>query len=263
MTAEMSENNDQIEEKPFAAPCARLDWRAPPAWVACGWRDFRASLRVSLIYGALIFALSLAVVGLAWKMGSYVLVLAMLSGFVFVAPVLATGLYSVSRQASRGEKPSFRRSINRMRLVLGNALVFTLVLLVIFLIWARAASMVHIFYPAQDQGWLGLLPFLVIGSAVGSIFALIVFSAAAFSLPMIVDRDVDMVTACVTSINAVLRNKPAMGVWCGLIAGMTALAFLTFGVGLMVVIPVLGYATYHGYQQTIDASDWPENPTAP
>lgn len=259
----MTESNDFTEQKPFAAPCAQLELRTPLEWVAAGWRDFRASLRVSLIYGALVWGLSLAVVGLAWVLGRYVLVLAMLSGFVFVAPVLATGLYSVSRQLDRGEKPSFRRSTDRMRLALGNALVFTLVLLVIFLVWARAASMVHIFFPAQEQGWVGLLPFLLIGSAVGSIFALIVFSASAFSLPMIVDREVDMVTACITSINAVLRNKPAMAVWSGLIAGLTAMAFLTLGTGLVVVIPILGYATYHGYRQTIDASGWPESSTTP
>jgi uncharacterized membrane protein len=147
-----------------------------------------------------------------------------------------------------------------MRQALGNAMVFALVLLVIFLVWARAGSMVHIFFPAKpDHGLMGLLPFLAIGSAVGSIFALVAFAASAFSLPMIVDRQVDMITACVTSVNAVLRNKPAMSVWIVAIVLLTGFGFITLGIGLVVAIPVLGYATYHGYLDTIDASDWPDS----
>ncbi|HMB40052.1 MAG TPA: hypothetical protein VKO85_13325, partial [Wenzhouxiangellaceae bacterium] len=73
------------------------------------------------------------------------------------------------------------------------------------------------------------------------------------------DRDADMVTACITSVNAVLRNKPAMIVWIALIVLLTGLGFATAGVGLIVVIPLLGYATWHGYVETIDASAWPDS----
>ena len=74
---------------------------------------------------------------------------------------------------------------------------------------------------------------------------------------MIVDRDVDMVTAIVSSINAVLRNKPAMLIWISIIVAMTALGFASLGLGLLVVIPVLGYASHHAYIDVIDASAWP------
>ncbi|MEM9303677.1 MAG: DUF2189 domain-containing protein [Pseudomonadota bacterium] len=251
-----------VDERPFVASCRTLEASAPLGWVKAGWSDYRQSVRVSLVYGAAIALISIAVTALAWFVGRYVLVLAMLSGFIFIAPLLATGLYSVARQVGRGERPSVARSFGRMRHALGNAMIYALVLMVIFLVWARAASMVHIFFPAnEDAGIWGLLRFLSIGSAVGSIFALVTFSSAAFSLPMIVDRDVDMITACVTSVNAVLRNKPAMAVWISLIVGLTAIGFLTAGVGLAVVIPVLGYATYHGYEATIEADEWSVNPT--
>lgn len=257
----MSPEPSVADVRPFAAPCRRLAASAPLAWVAAGWRDFRASLAVSLSYGLIIFAISLAVTLLAWKLGSYVLVISMLSGFVFVAPLLATGLYSVSRQISRGEKPSFARSCWRMRAVLRDALVFALVLLVIFLVWVRAGVMVHVFFPMGEAlDPIALARFFAIGSVVGSIFALVTFSAAAFSLSMIVDRDADMITACITSINAVLRNKPAMAVWIGLIVLLTGIGFASAGLGLIVTIPLLGYATWHGYLQTIDASDWPSSP---
>ncbi|MDT8449579.1 MAG: DUF2189 domain-containing protein [Wenzhouxiangellaceae bacterium] len=246
--------------RPLAAPSRTLRPGAPIGWIAAGWRDLRAGPAVSLAYGGLVFAISLAVSALAWALGSYVLVLAMLSGFVFVAPLLATGLYSVSRQIGRGERPSLARSFRRMRLALRDGLVFALVLLVIFLVWVRAGVMVHVFFPVGEQvEFAQLLRFLAIGSAVGSIFALVTFAAAAFSLPMIVDRDADMITACITSVNAVLRNKPAMAVWIALIVLLTGLGFATAGLGLVVVIPLLGYATWHAYVETIDAGGWPQS----
>jgi uncharacterized membrane protein len=121
--------------------------------------------------------------------------------------------------------------------------------------------MVHVFFPVESESAVDFVRFLGIGSAVGSIFALVTFSASAFSLPMIVDRDADMITACITSVNAVLRNKPAMLVWIALIVGVTGLGFATAGLGLIVAIPVLGYATWHGYADTIDASGWPDSPS--
>jgi uncharacterized membrane protein len=249
-------------QRPFVAPCRDLSPRAPLRWLAAGWRDYQSALRASLGYGAIVFAVSAAVSALAWMLGSYVLVLAMLSGFIFVAPLLATGLYSISRQLQRGESPSLGRSLKRMRLALRDALVFALVLLVIFLVWVRAGVMVHVFFPVgESMDVVALLRFLAIGSAVGSIFALVTFSAAAFSLPMIADRDADTITACITSVNAVLRNKPAMAVWIAVIVVVTGLGFATAGLGLIVAIPLLGYATWHGYVETIDASDWPESPS--
>jgi len=246
--------------RPLAAPCRRLPAGAPLRWLAAGWQDYRRGLRPSLIYGTFIWLVSGLVTALAWHLGSYVLVLTMLSGFIFIAPLLATGLYSVSRQIGRGERPSLRRSLQRMRLALRDALVFALVLMVIFLVWVRAGVMVHVFFPAGESHDLMLLArFLGIGSAVGSIFALITFSAAAFSLPMIVDRNADTITACITSVNAVLRNKPAMVVWISLIVLLTALGFATAGLGLIVTIPLLGYATWHAYAETVDAGDWPES----
>ena len=254
-------DRDADGARPFAAPCARLAPGAPLRWVAAGWRDYRNGLRASLAYGTIVFGVSLGVSLLAWKLGSYVLVISMLSGFIFVAPLLAIGMYSISRQLERGEAVSFSRSLRRMQLALRDALVFALVLLVIFLVWVRAGVMVHVFFPAgQDLDPVLLLRFLGIGSAVGSIFALVTFSAAAFSLPMIVDRDIDMITACITSVNAVLRNKPAMVVWIAIIVMLTGIGFATAGLGLIVTIPLLGYATWHGYAETIDAGGWPESP---
>lgn len=251
---------EQPAPLPFVAPCRRLAMGAPLQWIARGWQDFRRAPAPSLAYGFAIVALSWMVTGAGLKLGSYWSVLILLSGFVFVAPVLALGLYSISRQLGRELTPSLGRCFNEQRKALGTAMVFALVLMIVFLVWARAGAMVHVFFPVKaNPQWQQLAAFFAIGSAVGSIFALVAFAVSAFSLPMICDRETDAVTAIVTSVNAVLRNKRAMAVWVALIVGLTAIGFATALVGLAVTIPLLGYATWHGYRETVDASAWRPN----
>jgi uncharacterized membrane protein len=106
---------------------------------------------------------------------------------------------------------------------------------------------------------LDLALFLGIGTAIGAIFSTVVFTASAFSLPMIMDRKTDAITAVITSVNAVLRNKLTMLVWATIIVSFVAVGFLTFFIGFIVLLPLIGHATWHAYRETIDASDWPEN----
>lgn len=243
---------------PFVAPCRDLPVAAPFGWLCRGWADFRRAPQQSFGIGVAIVVLSWGVTGIGLAAGSYWAALVLLSGFVFVAPLLAIGLYSVSRQLERGQQPTLVRCSEEASRTLGNAMVFALALLVLFLVWARAGSMVHVFFPAGGGAdWKALALFLGIGSAVGSIFALLAFVFSAFSLPMICDRETDAVTAIVTSVNAVLRNKPAMAVWALLIVVLTGVGFATALLGLAVTIPVLGHATWHAYRDTIDASAWP------
>lgn len=238
-----------------------LAWNAPLAWLKLGWKDFRTVPRISLTYGLFVFGVSAILASMAWTVGGWVLVLAMLTGFVFVAPLLAFALYSVSRQLCQGTRPSLGHTLRAVRGPFSNAMVFALALLIVFLVWARAASMVHIFFPiASHPKWTDLAFFLGIGSAVGAIFAGFTFAAVAFSLPMLANRDVDVVTAVVSSINAVLRNKRVMVIWAGLIVILTLLGIATALLGLIVVIPWLGYATWHAYHEAIDVSEWPTLP---
>jgi uncharacterized membrane protein len=120
---------------------------------------------------------------------------------------------------------------------------------------------VEIFFPEQAvPSRLALLTFLAIGSAVGSVFATVAFAASAFSLPMLADRRTDAVTAVVTSVNAVLRNKRAMCVWAVVIVLSVAIGFATAMIGLAITMPLIGHATWHAYRETIDASEWPSKP---
>ena len=198
---------------------------------------------------------------LALEFGSYWFMLAMLGGFVFMAPVICIGLYAISAQLERNQPPSLTRALRAgFRRYIGNEMVFALVLLVLFMIWARAGAMVSVFFPVRGHPSLADLGiYLTIGSAVGAIFAILTFSISAFSLPMIMHRQVDAVTAVITSINAVLRNRFAAMVWLFLIVVGLAIGVATAFVGLAVILPVIGHAVWHGYLETIDASEFPRH----
>jgi uncharacterized membrane protein len=255
----MTENQQEkyIPPKTLLVPYRELALGASIGWLKSGWVDFKKSKKISLAYGVFVFLLSILVAFLAWKLGGYVLLISALSGFVFIAPMLAFGLYSVSRQLCEGREPSFRSTFKAIKRPLSNSMVYTLVLLVVFLLWARAGMMVQVFFPlGGEPEWGHIITFLLIGSAVGSIFACVSFAASVFSLPMLANRDIDVITAVLSSINATLRNKGPLLVWAFFICALTLVGFITAGVGLIVIIPWLAYATWHGYREGLDASGW-------
>jgi uncharacterized membrane protein len=249
------------DELPFVAPCRDLEPFAPISWVRQGLADFRKAPVPAMVYGVLSTILIAIICVLAWGYGSYWFLFAMLGGFVFLAPVACIGIYAISAQIERGEPVSMRRTFRTAgQRYIGNAMVFALVLLVIFLIWERAGSVISIFLPMEsDYSWRDLLVYLSIGTFVGAIFTGITFCASVFSLPMIMHRDVDAVTAVVTSVNAVLRNKAAMCVWISLILFGLVLGVATAFVGLIFILPLIGFAAWHGYLDTIDASAFPRH----
>lgn len=246
-----------MEEMAFVVPCRDLLPNAPWRWLKKGWADFKAAPKLSLLFGVVIMLISMVLSALAWKLGRFALLATLLSGFVFVAPLLAVGLYCVSRELEAGRKPALSDSFVLAKRVMGKAAVFAIVQVVIVLLWSRAGMMVGAFVPTETADQHTLLEFLLIGSAVGSLFAGFTFAVAAFSLPMIADRDVDMVTACISSVNAVIRNKITMAIWAAIIVLLTAIGFATAFLGLIVVMPLLAYGAWHAYRELLDASAWP------
>jgi len=116
--------------------------------------------------------------------------------------------------------------------------------------------MLYAFFPVEEGNRQVLLEFLAVGSLIGTGFSAVVFSTAAFSLPMIVDKDCDMVTALISSVNAVLRNKPAMLVWSLCIVVLTAAGFATGYLGFIIIMPWLSFSAWHAYRQPINAASW-------
>lgn len=246
------------QPRPLVAPCRPLSPTEPLTWLALGWRDLRAAPLQSLFFGALVVLASVAVSAGAWLTGGFWVLVGLLSAFVFAGPVLAIGFYTVSQTLEERRPASMGESWRRMRRSLAGTALFANLLLVVALLWARAATMVHVFFPQTSEATLlDFATYLGVGSAVGAFFCLVIFVVSAFSLPMLHDRDVDAVTAALSSINAVLRNKPAMVVWAAIIVATVAIGFATALIGLAVALPLIAYATWHGYRRTVDASAWP------
>ncbi len=260
MTEAQQEPVDR-DELPFVAPCRKLSPWAPFRWIGRGIADLVRAPQQSLVYGLVVTVLIATVSLLAWFRGSQWIMFAMIGGFVFLAPLTCIGLYAISAQLERGQPPDLTRSLRAaFKRHFGNEMIFALVLLVIFLVWARAAVMVTVFFPTDGEPTASeLASYLTFGSVVGAVFASVTFSASAFSLPMLMHRDVDSVTAIVTSVNAVLRNKLAMIVWLALIVAGLLLGVATAFAGLVVIVPVIGYAVWHGYLETIDADAFPRH----
>ncbi|MCX7553567.1 DUF2189 domain-containing protein [Marinicella sp. S1101] len=245
--------------QPIVAPCRKVPTTAPFVWLKKGWKDLVQVPKISLAYGVIMMLISVFITWVAYQAHSIVLAIAITAGFFFLGPIIAIGLYSLSRQISNQVEPQFFRCLREGQKNLGNEMVLSFMFLIVFLIWARAASMLHIFFPSsmQFEDWV---MFLSVGSAVGAIFAGIIFCVGAFSIPMLMDRKVDTVTAVVTSINAVLKNKLTMLVWGLLIVVLVVIGILTFYLGFIVLLPLVGHATWHAYKETIDADAWELGP---
>jgi uncharacterized membrane protein len=244
-------HDDDVQ--PFVLPARYLELAAPFRWLALGWQDLVRAWRLSLAYGAALVLFGYLITWLAWNGGNVVILFTLGTAFILAGPMLAFGLYSISNQLSQGLKPQFGYCIRVQRKHLRNEMLFAMVILVVLLIWARAASMVHVFFPMDgDVGLTEWLEFLAVGSAVGAIFAGFVFTVSAFSLPLMLDRGTDAVTGAMTSFAAVMKNKVVLLLWGVLIVSLVLLGFATAYLGLVVVLPWIGHATWHAYKDTIE-----------
>jgi uncharacterized membrane protein len=242
----------QVE--PLFYPSNELGIDAPLRWLKLGWQDLNRARVQSLTYGAGLVLFGYLITWLAWGEGHTLALFTLGVAFILSGPVLAFGLYSISRQLEQGRKPRLGICWVESRNHLRNETLFALVMLVVLLVWARAASMVHIFFPfGEELGVLGWIEFLAIGSAVGAVFGTIVFSASVVSLPMMLDRGTDAITSALTSINAVVHNKGVMLLWAAIIAGLVLVGFLTAYLGLAIVLPLIGHASWHAYRETVKA----------
>jgi uncharacterized membrane protein len=229
-------------------------------WLAAGWRDLCTQPTPSVTYGVGVFAVSAIIVLGLFVLGWDYILFPAFAGFMVVGPILAVGLYEKSRRLSQG-RPATLASMVLVRPASGGQLLFTGVLLCcLMLLWMRAAVIVYALF-------FGLLPFpglhnivpmlfttpvgwalLIVGSAVGALFASFSFAISAFSVPMMLEERVDALTAMGTSMQLVWNNLPVMLAW-GLIVLALFVACLATGLlGLIVVFPLLGHGTWHAYR---------------
>jgi uncharacterized membrane protein len=236
---------------------------APWDWLGAGWRDLWEAPAIGLTYGA---AFSLGAVFLAaglLQFGMQSLILALAGGFLLLGPLLGVGLYDVSRRLERGDAPSLSASLMAGFAAPGQLGFCGAVLGFLFFAWLQIAFLLFMMFlgsrglpPAAEflptllftPHGLGLL---VVGTAVGALLALAVFSIAVVSVPLMLVRRIDAITAMSVSIQAVIRNPKPMLLWAALIAAFMALGLATMAVGLVVAFPLIGHATWHAFRDVV------------
>jgi uncharacterized membrane protein len=228
-------------------------------WLAAGWRDLRVRPGQSLAYGAGVLVLSAALIGLLVAYGRDYIIFPALAGFMIVAPLLAVGLYEKSRALGAGERITLRQMIF-VKAKAGPQVYFTgLLLSLLMLLWMRSAVLIYALFfgvrpfPGLDHiagflvsTWTGWL-ILVVGTLVGGLFAAFSFAISVFSIPMLLDRRVDALTAMGTSMALVWNNLRPMIVWGAIVLALFGVCAATGLLGLIVIFPLLGHATWHAY----------------
>lgn len=232
----------------------------PLHWLRMGLHDLRRGWPVSLAYGALFAALGWVLV---YSLHSSQLAMVMTTGFLLVAPFLAIGFYEVSRRLEhRHGLRGIRRHFSVMLRNSASIGLFAVLLGFILSAWERiSALLVGLFFQgdlvANGYFSLGLLfngahwGFLLAYGVFGALLAGAVFCLSVVSLPMMMDRRVDMVTAIITSLLVVRNNPLPMLVWAGFIAVLSVIGFFTWFVGVAIVFPILGHATWHAYRELV------------
>ncbi|MDF1608139.1 DUF2189 domain-containing protein [Hoeflea sp. YIM 152468] len=251
---------------------SRLDGGAPPirdlslhdvkASLVEGWGDFRVHPGYGLFFGGIYMIGGLLILGFLTRIGSPWMIIPLAIGFPLLGPFVAVGLYEVSRRRRMGE-PVTRKGVltqvfHQRERQLGW---MAFVVMFIFWIWIYQVRLLFALFLgfksfsgwgrfseivlSTPEGW----GFLGVGTLVGAFLATVLFSTTVIALPMLAEREVDFVTAMITSITTVAKNPlPMLGF--GLVAGSaTLLALLPAFAGLLLVLPVLGHATWHLYRR--------------
>ena len=236
----------------------KLSLADPLHWLAQGWRDFTRAPAIGLFYGACFMVMGWALLKVFEASPAYVLALS--GGFLLMGPFLCLGMYRVSQRLENGEQPGFADSVLAWQARTGQLGIFGVVLLVLEMLWARSTLVVFAVtfdgMPDFKGSLLALvsgenLTFLIVWVIVGAVFAGLIYAVSVVSMPMILHRRTDAITAGLTSMRLVLTQTPVMLAWGVMITVLVALAMLPWFAGLLVVGPVLGHASWHAYRAAV------------
>ena len=239
------------------------DMDAPWRWMAAGWRDLWRNPVLSLGYGAVFVAAGLAVTYGLWRIGMSALILPVAACFALFGPLLAVGLYEMSRRYETGEPIRLKDIVFVKTAAPSQLMLVSFFLMFAMLVWIRIATLLFaLFVQGPPPSLTELASFVLtdpsglamifVGTAVGAVIAFVIFAISAVSIPMLMHRDVDAVTAIITSVDAVRKRPGPMLLWAWLIAITVAVGSALALVGLVVAFPLLGHATWRAYREIVD-----------
>jgi uncharacterized membrane protein len=248
---------------PSDAPASEIVLRPlkltdPLRWLALGWRDFMQCPGIGLFYGACFTVMGWVLLKVYAAAPAYVMALS--AGFLLMGPFLCLGLYRASQRLEQGSPPGFVDSLFAWGTRTGTLAIFGFVLLVLEMLWGRATLMIFALsfngMPDLQGSLLALtgpenIGFTLAWLCVGAVFAGVIFAISAVSMPMILDRQTDAITAGLTSVRLVATQARVMLFWGALITLLVALALLPWFAGLLIVGPVVGHASWHAYRTAI------------
>ncbi len=236
----------------------QLRFSDPLRWLVLGWRDFIRAPGIGLFYGACFMVMGWALLEVYAQAPAYTMALS--AGFLLVGPFMCLGLYRVSQRLENGETPDFGDSLLAWDTRTGQLAIFGFVLLVLEMLWGRATLVVFAVsfdgMPDFKGSLLALLrpenlPFVAAWAAVGAVFASLIYAVSVVSIPMILHRQTDAVTAGLTSLRLVLTQTGVMVWWGLLITLLVGAALLPWFAGLLLVGPVVGHASWHAYRSAV------------
>jgi uncharacterized membrane protein len=228
-----------------------------------GLRDFQCAPAYGLFFGLCYAAFGWFILMLLFRYDASAYGYPLMTGFALVAPFAAAGFYEISRRLEKGEALSWRAVLGCIFGRGGKAVgIMAVVTTFSYIIWLDIAAALYVmFFGLKPLRMAGLIEailttpngfaFFVVGNAVGAVLAFLVFAIMAVSLPVVFDRQVDFVTAMITSVKAVIANPKPMLLWCAIIGVLLGLSLVSLFLGLLVTLPVLGHTTWHLYRRIV------------
>lgn len=241
----------------------KIAFDAPWTWLAAGWHDMWCAPQISLLYGSVFTALSVLLTLGLFATGMESLTLALAGGFMLIGPIAAVGLYETSRRLESGLSVRFSEVLTQGLRARGQLGFFGAILAFAYFAWLQLAFLLFMLFfgtnplpPAQDfvatilfsAHGLGLL---TVGTIVGGMLAALIYSISVISVPLLMTRRIDAVSAMVTSVAAVRQNPKPMLLWAVLIALFVSAGLTSLFVGLMFAFPLIGHGTWHAFRDLV------------